>query len=124
MTNVLCLIAGSVAGGLSRYYLGGFVQRISGSTFPYGTLMVNLAGCLLVGFIASIAGVRFPLNVSARVLLISGFCGAFTTFSAFMVESDFLLRGGHIWATLLNVLLSLMGGFALYRLGIFLGKLV
>lgn len=123
MSNVLCLIAGSAAGGLSRYYLGGFVQRISGSTFPYGTLAVNLTGCFVVGFIASIAGDRFPLSASARVLLISGFCGAFTTFSAFMVESDFLLRSGHAWATLLNVLISLVGGFALFRFGSFLGKL-
>ncbi len=124
MTNVLCLIAGSAAGGLSRYYLGGFVQRASGGVFPYGTLAVNLAGCLLVGFIASIAGDRFPLSASARILLISGFCGAFTTFSAFMVESDLLLRSGHAWAALLNVLMSLVGGFALFRLGAFFGKFV
>ncbi len=123
MTKVLCVAIGSVAGGLSRYYFGGFVQRVSGSAFPYGTLAVNLAGCFLVGFIASIAGGRFPLSASARILLVSGFCGAFTTFSAFMVESDFLLRSGHAWATLLNVLLSLTGGFALFRFGAFLGKL-
>lgn len=122
--NVLCLIVGSVAGGLSRYYLGGFVQRVSGSSFPYGTLAVNLAGCCLVGFIASIAVDRFPLSAPARILLISGFCGAFTTFSAFMVESDFLLRGGHAWAAVLNVLTSLVGGFILFRLGAFLAKFV
>lgn len=124
MTNVLCLIAGSAAGGLSRYYFGGFIQRVSGNAFPYGTLAVNLAGCLLVGFIASIAGDRFPLSASARVLLISGFCGAFTTFSAFMVESDFLLRSGHGWAALLNIFVSVAGGLALFRLGAFLGKLI
>ncbi|MBI4432985.1 MAG: fluoride efflux transporter CrcB [Candidatus Omnitrophica bacterium] len=123
MTDALYLAIGSVAGGLSRYYFGGFVQRVSGSAFPYGTLIVNLAGCLLVGFIASSAGVRFSLNASARVLLISGFCGAFTTFSAFMVESDFLLRSGHAWATLLNIVISIVGGFALFRFGFFIGKL-
>ncbi len=123
MTKFFCVAIGSVAGGLSRYYLGGFVQRVSGSAFPYGTLAVNLIGCCFVGFIASIAGDRFPLSASARVLLISGFCGAFTTFSAFMVESDFLLRSGHPWATLLNALISLAGGFALFHLGAFLGKL-
>ncbi len=124
MINVLCLIAGSAIGGLSRYYLGGYVQRFSGSAFPYGTLIVNLTGCLLVGFIAAITEVRFPLNASARVLLISGFCGAFTTFSAFMVESDFLLRSGHVVATLSNIMISIIGGFALFRLGAFLGKLI
>ena len=122
--NVLCIIAGSALGGLSRYYLGGFIQRVSGSSFPYGTLMVNLAGCLLVGFIVAIAGVRFPLSASARVFLISGFCGAFTTFSAFMVESDFLFQSGHAWTALLNILISLLGGFALFRFGVFLGKFV
>ena len=123
MTKVLCVAIGSVAGGLSRYYLGAFVQRVSGSAFPYGTLAVNLAGCFLIGLIASMAGDRFPLSASARILLISGFCGAFTTFSAFMVESDFLLRSGHAWMTVLNVSMSLIGGFALFRLGALLGKL-
>lgn len=124
MINVLCLMIGSTLGGLSRYYLSGFVQRLSESTFPYGTLVVNLAGCFVVGTIASMAEGKFPIGASARILLISGFCGAFTTFSAFMVESDFLLRGGHIWATALNVLVSLAGGFVLFRLGIVLGRLV
>ena len=123
MTKVLCVTIGSIAGGLSRYYLGAFVQRVSGSAFPYGTLAVNLAGCFLIGLIASMAGDRFPLSASGRILLISGFCGAFTTFSAFMVESDFLLRSGHAWPALLNVLISLAGGFALFRLGALLGKL-
>ena len=124
MANALYLAIGSIAGGLSRYYLGGFVQRVSGSAFPYGTLAVNLTGCLAVGFIASIAGIRFPMNAQARVLLVSGFCGAFTTFSAFMVESDSLLRNGHPWTAFLNVLVSLLGGFALFRLGAFLGRSV
>ena len=124
MINVLCVIAGSIVGGLSRYYLAGLVQRISGSSFPYGTLAVNLTGCLLIGFIASAAGVRFSLNAPARVLLITGFCGAFTTFSAFMVESDFLLKNGQGWLTLLNILISLFGGFALFRFGTLLGKLI
>ena len=123
MVNVLFLIAGSAAGGLSRYYLGGFVQRISGSVFPYGTLAVNMTGCLLVGIIASVVSTRFPVSAPVRILLISGFCGAFTTFSAFMVESDFLLRSGHVWATLLNVLLSVVGGFVFFSLGAFLGKM-
>ena len=124
MTNILCLMVGSMAGGLSRYYFGSLVQRLSGSTFPCGTLAVNLTGCLIVGFIASMAADRFPIGASARILLISGFCGAFTTFSAFMVESDFLLRNNHIWAAALNILFSLVGGFVLFRLGIFLGKLL
>ena len=123
MTNIFCLAMGSMAGGFARYYLGGFAQRVSGSFFPYGTLTVNLMGCLIIGFIASVAGDRVPLNAPGRILLISGFCGAFTTFSAFMVESDFLLRSGHAWGAMMNVAVSLVCGFALYRLGAFLGKL-
>ena len=123
MTNVLCLAIGSMAGGFARNYLGGFVQRVSGSSFPYGTLAVNLMGCLIIGFIASIAGGRFALNAPGRILLISGFCGAFTTFSAFMVESDFLLRSGHTWGAAMNVAVSLVCGFALYHLGAFLCRL-
>ena len=122
MTNVFCLALGSMAGGFARYYLGGFVQRMSGSFFPYGTLTVNLTGCLIIGFIVSAAGDRFTLNAPGRIFLISGFCGAFTTFSAFMVESDFLLRSGHAWQAAMNVAVSLVCGFALYHLGYFLGK--
>lgn len=115
-------MAGSILGGLSRYYLSGFVQRLLGGIFPYGTLVVNLTGCLVVGIIAAL-GERFTISGSARILLISGFCGAFTTFSAFMIESDFLLRGSHIGAMVLNVLISLTGGFILFRFGLFLGRL-
>ena len=123
MTNICCLAIGSMAGGFTRYYLGGFVQRMSGSSFPYGTLTINLMGCFIIGFIVSVTGSRFPLNAPGRILLISGFCGAFTTFSAFMVESDFLLQSGHAWAAAANVVVSLVCGFALYYLGSFLGKL-
>ena len=122
MTNVLCVAIGSVAGGLARYYFGGFIQRLSGSSFPYGTMAVNLAGCFVIGFIAAIAGDRLPLSAPARVLLITGFCGAFTTFSAFMVETDFLFRSGHPGAAFLNILISLAAGFAVFRFGEFLGK--
>lgn len=122
MANVFCLIIGSVIGGLSRYYLSGFVQRLSGSVFPYGTLIVNLTGCLVVGVITSV-GERFTIAASTRIFLISGFCAAFTTFSAFIIESDFLLRNGHVWTALWNVLASLVGGFVLFRAGLFLGRL-
>ena len=124
MTGAFCLAIGSMAGGFARYYFGGFVQHVSGDSFPYGTMVVNLLGCLIIGFIASIAADRFPLSAPSRILLFSGFCGAFTTFSAFMVESDFLLRNGNTWGAAINVAVSLAGGFALYRLGSFLGRLV
>ena len=123
MSSILMIAIGSLAGGFSRYYLTKIIYHGFGNTFPYGTLTVNLIGCLLAGLIASFAGTRFPLSASARILLISGFCGAFTTFSALIIESDFLLRNGHIGTTLLNVLASLVGGFALFRLGVLLGEL-
>src|SRR3989338_2242703 len=123
MLNIFAVTIGSILGGLSRYFLGGFVQRLSGNSFPYGTLAVNLAGCFVVGFLATFLGERVSLGHSGRLLLITGFCGAFPTFSAFMVETDFLVRSGHAWAAFLNVALSLAAGFALFHLGSLLGKL-
>ena len=123
MTNMFYVIIGSMAGGLSRYYFGGLVQRFSGSTFPYGTLAVNLIGCLLVGFIASIADGRFPIGASARVLLISGFCGAFTTFSAFIFETSYLIKSGESIKAFFNLIISVVAGFIVFRIGVQIGEL-
>ncbi|MEW6515539.1 MAG: fluoride efflux transporter CrcB [candidate division FCPU426 bacterium] len=120
----LHLLLGSAAGGLARYLLASSVYRVAGAGFPYGTLAVNLAGCFLLGLLAGLAEDKLLLGPDARLLLMIGFCGAFTTFSTFIFETDNLLREGEWLAALLNVTVSVFLGFALFRGGRMLIDLV
>ena len=77
---------GSMAGGMSRYGLTLATQNISAFTIPFGTLISNLAGCLVIGLIAGIGGKTELLSTEMRLLLATGFCGGFTTMSSFVYE--------------------------------------
>jgi CrcB protein len=118
------LIIGGIVGTVARYTLAGFVYQVLGSDFPYGTLVVNLVGCFLIGLFSTLAEVKFLLDSNMRVLLMIGFCGAFTTFSTFMLETGNLIRDGETMRAFANVLLSLVVGFLVFRIGIFLGEVL
>ncbi|MBI3252460.1 MAG: fluoride efflux transporter CrcB [Candidatus Omnitrophica bacterium] len=122
MTKILYLGIGSLAGGLARYFLAGTVHKSFGTGFPYGTLAVNLLGCFAIGFLGAVAEERFFLGPEGKILLMTGFCGAFTTFSTFMFETGNLMKDGEFSRAFLNVAASLVAGFAVYRLGILLGQ--
>ena len=77
---------GSMAGGVSRYGLSLWTQNVSVFSIPYGTLISNLAGCLIIGVIAGISGKSELLSSEMRLLLATGFCGGFTTMSSFVYE--------------------------------------
>jgi CrcB protein len=113
MTKYLLIAAGGAAGSVFRYALQGWVQRLAaGNLFPLGTLVVNLLGCLVVGFLA--AALTGPLLVREeyRVGLMVGVLGGFTTFSTFGLETFHLANGGEWRLALANVLLSVGFGFA------------
>jgi len=100
---------GSAAGGVSRYLLGGFIQRILSTSFPAGTLVINLTGSALLGFL-----LRYGLDAPAmtpeiRGLLGIGFCGGYTTFSTFSYETVALLEDGDWRRAGLYVALSVAG---------------
>lgn len=118
------LAVGGVAGTFARYLLAGAVYSVLGAGFPYGTLVVNLSGCFLIGFLASVAEEKFFLGPSARLLLMIGFCGAFTTFSTFMLETANLIKNGETFRAFLNVLLSVIVGFFVFRIGVFLAEIL
>lgn len=120
----ISLVAGGVAGTLARYFLAGAIYQVFGTAFPYGTLVVNLTGCFLIGFLACLAEEKFLLGPNARILLMIGFCGAFTTFSTFILETANLLRDGEAWRAFANVAVSVVIGFFFFWLGVILGKLV
>ena len=123
MTKWISLLTGGIAGTAARYLLAGAVYSWLGTQFPYGTMIVNLIGCFLIGFFAVLAEEKFLLGPNARLLLMAGFCGAFTTFSAFMLETANLMKDGEILRAFLNVLISVIAGFMFLRLGVLLGKI-
>lgn len=107
---------------MARYFLSGAVYRFMGTGFPYGTLAVNTAGCFILGLLAALADKKFILGPDARLLLMIGFCGAFTTFSTLIFESDNLVRNGQVMRAFSNILLSVILGFILFRAGSLLGE--
>ncbi len=120
-----CMLAiGGVAGTFSRYALTGAVHRAMGVRFPYGTLVVNMLGCFLIGVLDVLAQEKFVLGAHERLLWMVGFCGAFTTFSTFILETGNLVKGGETLAAFANVMASVALGFFVYRLGIVIGRII
>lgn len=107
---------GSLAGGFGRWALAGAVQAAAGDALPWGVLAANLLGCLLVGVFDS-AG----FSVETRLALVSGLCGALTTFSALMLDASRLAKDGAPGRALLYVLLSAALGLLCVRAGGALG---
>jgi CrcB protein len=109
--TILYIAAGGVLGTLARYYLQGLVQARAGSTFPLGTLAINLLGSLLIGFILRLATGAAVISPEWRAALTVGFCGAFTTMSTFSYESVRLLGDGEYWYAGLYVGGTVLGCF-------------
>ena len=124
MEKWIYLIIGGAVGTLARYILTGNIYEKISTTFPYGTLAVNLLGCFLVGFFDVLFEEKFLLGPNIRIFLTVGFCGAFTTFSTLILETSNLIKDGQTWPAFANVLLSVTLGFVVFRLGILLGKLI
>ena len=103
---------------MARYKLGGLVLHHTGDwRFPLSTFAVNVLGCGLVGILAGIAEHRHELSPVVRLFLITGFCGGFTTFSAFGLETVYLLRRGEATWALANVAGGAVAGIAAVWLG-------
>lgn len=118
------LIIGGSLGTVSRYFVSGVIYQVMGSRFPYGTLVVNLLGCFLIGFCAVIFEEKFLFSANIRLFLMIGFLGAFTTFSTFILESANLIRDGQALTAFWNILASIVIGFLVFRLGILVGEII
>ncbi len=110
-------LAGSL-GTIARYGLSGLVHRWAGSAFPWGTLAVNAAGCLLFALVWSLAEERGVISSQARTIVLVGFMGAFTTFSTYMFESGQFVRDGQWSVAMANVLAQNSVGIAALFAGI------
>lgn len=120
---VLIALAGG-AGALSRYGLAGLVQRLAGGSFPLGTFVVNMLGCLLFGLVWGLLEERAAFGPQARVIVLTGFMGAFTTFSTFAFESVALMRAGQWLFAAVNVAGQNLIGFIVLFAGLKLARLI
>ncbi len=120
---VLIAVAGTV-GTLSRYWLSGFTHRMFGSDFAYGTLAVNVIGCLLFGLVWALAEERMAISVLARTVLLVGFMGAFTTFSTFAFETMNYVRDSQYMLAFLNVAANCILGFAAIVSGVWIARVL
>ena len=87
---------GGALGSVSRFLVGPAIQRAFGFTFPFGTLLINIVGSFILGVVAEIAIEGGPMSPQGRAFVGIGFCGGFTTFSAFSLETVALLEGGQV----------------------------
>lgn len=116
-------LAGAL-GTLTRYWLAGVVQNAAGTLFPWGTVVVNLAGSLAFGFIFAIVEGRFAISGELRMILLTGFMGAFTTFSTFMFETEQLLESSQWGLAAGNLALQNIVGLVALLSGLTLGRLI
>jgi CrcB protein len=119
---LLVAVAGGV-GTLCRFGLSGLVARHFGETFPTGTLLVNLIGCFLAGFLLYPFNERFLVNEVLRTTVMIGFLGGFTTFSSFGLQTFSLAKDGELFFAFLNVAASNVLGLGCVWAGYALSKL-
>ena len=122
MTQMMAIAAGGALGALLRYWTSLAVHSRLGSGFPYGTLMVNVLGSLLMGFLYIWLIERIAAGATLRAFLLIGVLGAFTTFSTFSMETLNLVEGGQLGKALLNVVVSVTVCMAAAALGIFAAR--
>ena len=115
--SLLIVGTGSFIGGAMRYLLSTLMKSVCGQGFPWGTLMVNLLGCFLFGVVFAVFGKSSATDNTLYLLLTTGVCGGFTTFSTFANESVQMLQQGNTWGFVGYVATSVVAGLALIALG-------
>ena len=124
LQKMLWLALAGALGTLARYGLTGMVHKFTGTTFPWGTLAVNAVGCFVVGSLWALFENRIAVTAETRTLLFVGFMGAFTTFSAFTLETCEFLRTANYMRASFNILLHNGLGFTMLFTGLSLGRLL
>lgn len=113
--KIFLLAVSGASGTLTRFFVSSFAQKMCGG-YSCGTLTVNLAGCLLAGAFSGLFEM-YPAVAEHRFLIMTGFMGAFTTFSAYMVDFDLLLKNSGYTAAFTYFLASNLAGFAFFIAG-------
>jgi CrcB protein len=124
MGKYLFIGLGGFVGSVCRYGLSGFIHRVLGDRFPYGTLTVNILGCFTIGLLMMLFEERWLVQPNVRLFLTVGILGGFTTFSTFSYETIEIFRGGNISIGLVNVFGSMILCLVAAWAGSIAGKLL
>jgi CrcB protein len=124
LQRYLLIAAGGALGSIARYWVGSTVGSRMGMRFPYGTLVINLTACVIIGFSLTYLGKRVELNPAWRYLVTIGFVGAYSTFSTYEWETLVTLRSGAFALAALYAFGSLFLGLAATWLGMVLAETV
>jgi CrcB protein len=123
VTRILLVAVGGVLGALSRYYLQGWILDRTGPSV-IALFVINISGSFAIGLITTLAQERGLINADVRLLLTTGFLGAFTTFSSWMFESIQLIEVGNIARAAVNLFGSVVAGLVAVYLGIVLARAI
>lgn len=110
--DYLVVAAGGALGACLRYFIGGFLLARTQTPFPLATFIINVSGSFIIGFFLTLATERLNVSPHLRLAIAVGFVGAYTTFSTFEYETIRLIEEGHLIHAVLNVVLSIVVGFA------------
>lgn len=121
LKKLALVMCGGGLGAASRYGIGLLSVKLWGIHFPWGTMTVNLVGCFFIGLIFALADRTRLLTPDMRLMIITGYLGALTTFSAFSLETVNAGRAGLTLQPVVNILINNLGGMALTFLGLWLG---
>ncbi|HVJ09137.1 MAG TPA: fluoride efflux transporter CrcB [Acidisarcina sp.] len=124
MSKYLWVGIGGFAGSIARYALGVWVYSRMGTRFPYGTFVINISGCFLIGAILTVLDARIGLSPAWRLAIPIGFIGAYTTFSTFEYETIRLAQAGETQLALLNIALSTVVGYFAVWIGVMVGRVL
>ena len=111
-------------GAVSRYWLDGVVSRATGGGFPWGTMVINISGCFLIGLLTTVFTERFMINPALRIAITVGFIGAYTTFSTFSYESLKQIQDGAVGLAAVNVIASVVIGIFAVWMGTIAGRAI
>ena len=123
MRELLLVGLGGGVGSAARYLCSTALGRMCTGAFPAATFVVNATGCLLMGLLLGLSDKNIPMNGETKLLLATGFCGGYTTFSAFSAENVKLLQEGRFVLAFLYAATSILAGLAAFTAGILLSKL-
>tara|TARA_E500000331_G_C16628466_1_gene443260 strand:+ start:97 stop:477 length:381 start_codon:yes stop_codon:yes gene_type:complete len=122
--SLLTIAIGGGVGSIARFVISKEMENLFGSSFPFGTLTVNVAGSFILGWFFTFFVERPEINSALRLGLIVGFLGAFTTFSAFSYESLQMLLNGALYNAIFNIILNLVVCIGMCYIGMLMAKMM